>query len=512
MTDGPLDPAQLAGHGDMDLEAFRRAAHEVAELMVDYLATVEQRPVLPRVAPGEVRAHLPPAAPSSPEPLDRILADYRAFIEPNVTHWQHPGFFAYFPSTASGPGILGEMLMSTLVANAMLWRTSPAATELEEVTVGWLRDALGLPDAFGGLFTDTASTSSLAALAAARQLATGDAASAGLYGAPLRIYASAEAHSSIEKAGMILGLGRAGVRRVPVDDVYAMDAAALESAIAEDRAAGIRPAAIVATVGTTGSNAVDPVERLAAIAAREGLWLHVDAAYAGVVALLPDRRAPFTGWERADSIVVNPHKWLFTPLDCSLLLTRRLPVLRDAFSLVPEYLRTTDQAAVHDFNEYQPQLGRRFRALKIWFVMRYFGLEGLRARIAAHLEQAARFATWVDNEPEAERLAPAPFATVCFRWHPRGLDDEAVLDHLNQRLMERINATGEFLISHTRLGGRFAVRLALGNLRTESRHVERFWDLVRELGPGIASEAALRDQSGDDVADGRSDARDDKGG
>ncbi|HXR27390.1 MAG TPA: pyridoxal-dependent decarboxylase, partial [Candidatus Baltobacteraceae bacterium] len=488
--DGPLDPAQLAGHGDMDAEAFRRAAHEVADLMADYLATVEQRPVLPRVAPGDVRAHLPPAAPAAPEPLERILADYRAFIEPNVTHWQHPGFLAYFPSTASGPGILGEMLVSTLVANAMLWRTSPAATELEEVTVRWLRDALGLPLAFDGLFTDTASTSSLAALAAARQLATGDAAAAGLYGAPLRFYASAEAHSSIEKAGMMLGLGREGVRRIPVDDAYAMDVEALDAAIAEDRAAGIRPAAIVATVGTTGSNAVDPVERLARVAAREVLWLHVDAAYAGVVALLPDRRAPFAGWERADSIVVNPHKWLFTPLDCSLLLTRRPTVLRDAMSLVPEYLRTTDQVAVHDFNEYQPQLGRRFRALKVWFIVRYFGLEGLRSRIAEHLEQAARFAARVDGEPDAERLAPVPFATVCFRWHPRGVTDEAVLDRLNQQLMERVNATGDFFISHTRLGGRFTLRLALGNLRTESRHVERFWDLVRRLGPEVAAESA----------------------
>jgi aromatic-L-amino-acid/L-tryptophan decarboxylase len=511
VTDGPLDPAQLAGHGDMDVEAFRRAAHEVADLMADYLATVEERPVLPHVAPGEIRAQLPATAPSGPEPLERILADYRAFIEPNITHWQHPGFFAYFPSTASGPGILGEMLMSALVANAMLWRTSPAATELEEVTVRWLRDALGLPGTFDGLFTDTASTSSLAALAAARQLATGDAAAAGLYGAPLRVYASAEAHSSIEKAGMILGLGRAGVRRIAVDDAYAMDTTALEAAIAEDRAAGIRPAAIVATVGTTGSNAIDPVDAVADVAAREGVWLHVDAAYAGVVALLPGRRAPFAGWERAASIVVNPHKWLFTPLDCSLLLTRRSSVLRDALSLVPEYLRTTDQAAVHDFNEYQPQLGRRFRALKIWFVIRYFGLDGLRSRIAQHLEQAAQLGAWVDAEPEAERLAPVPFATVCFRWHPRGVDDDVILDRLNEQLMERLNGTGEVFISHTRLRGRFTLRVALGNLRTEPRHIERFWALVRELGPEVAAEVSGH-EAREHVADRRSDDRDDKGG
>ena len=402
--------------------------------------------------------------------------------------------------------------MSTLVANAMLWRTSPAATELEEVTVGWLREALGLPASFDGLFTDTASTSSLAALAAARQLATGDAAAAGLYGAPLRIYASAEAHSSIEKAGMILGLGRAGVRRVAVDDAYAMDPHALAAAIAEDRAAGIRPAAIVATVGTTGSNAIDPVDAIADIAAHEGLWLHVDAAYAGVVALLPDRRAPFAGWERADSIVVNPHKWLFTPLDCSLLLSRRLDVLRDALSLVPEYLRTTDRTAVHDFNEYQPQLGRRFRALKIWFVMRYFGLDGLRTRIADHLEQAARFAAWVDGEPDGRAPGAGPLRhrllpLASARRRGRG----ATLDRLNEQLMERLNGTGEVFISHTRLRGRFTLRLALGNLRTEPRHLERFWALVRELGPVVAGEA-LGDEAREHVADGRPDERDDKGG
>ncbi|MFI5262443.1 MAG: pyridoxal phosphate-dependent decarboxylase family protein [Candidatus Limnocylindrales bacterium] len=511
---GDLDPAQIARHGDMDDAAFRVAAHAVVDLMADYLATIEQRPILPPIAPGAVRARLPAAAPEAPEPLARILDDYRALIEPNVTHWQHPSFFAYFPSTASGPGILGEMLMSTLVANAMLWRTSPAATELEEVTVDWLRQALGLPETFDGLYTDTASTSSLAALAAARQAATGDAAAAGLHGARLRIYASAEAHSSIEKAGMVLGLGRAGVRRVDVDAAYAMVPEALTAAIAEDRAAGWLPAAVVATVGTTGSNAVDPVSALAGIAERERLWLHVDAAYAGVVALLPDRRGPFADWERADSIVVNPHKWLFTPLDCSLLLTRRPSLLRDALSLVPEYLRTTDRAAVHDYNEYQPQLGRRFRALKMWFIVRYFGLDGLRARIGEHLELATRFAAWVDAEPDAERLAPVPFATVCFRWHPRGLDDAPILDRLNERLMERLNATGQVFLSHTRLDGRFALRLALGNLRTEPRHVERFWALVRELAPAVAAELRdeLRDKPGDDVADGRPEAGDDKGG
>ena len=493
-----LDDAQRSGLGDMDPETFRAAGHAVVDLMADYLAGVEAYPVLPRTTPGELRAMFPSSAPDSPEPLRAIIDDYRRLIEPNVTHWQHPGFMAYFPSTASGPGILGEMLMSTLVANAMLWRTSPIATELEQVTVGWLREALGLPDSFDGLFTDTASTSTLMALAAARERATGGAALTGLGDRPrLRVYATTETHSSIEKACMTLGIGREGLRRIAVDAELAMDADALPRAIAEDRAAGWLPCAVVATIGTTGSTAIDPVAAIAGITEAEGLWLHVDAAYAGVVALLPDRRAPFAGWERADSIVVNPHKWLFTPLDCSLFLTRQMPVLRDAFSLVPEYLRTLDQAApVRDFNEYTPQLGRRFRALKIWFILRYFGLEGIRRRLAAHIELAQHVRALVEAEPDAEILAPSPFATVCFRWHPRRFVDrqgdseaEAALAVLNERIMEAVNATGEVFISHTRLGGRLTLRVALGSIRTEPRHVERAWALIVEHGRRLAAEA-----------------------
>jgi aromatic-L-amino-acid/L-tryptophan decarboxylase len=488
---GGLDAAQRDGSGDMPVEAFRSAAHRVADLMADYLRDVEHYPVLPAVTPGALAEVLDTGLPMTPEPIDAILADYQRTIEPNVTHWQHPGFFAYFPSTASGPGILGEMLMSTLVANAMLWRTSPVATELEGVVVGWLRDALGLPSAFDGLLTDTASTSSLIALAAGRQAATGGAASDGLAGGPpLRVYASTEAHSSIEKAAMTLGIGRAGVRRVAADATFAMDPAALAAAIAEDRAAGWRPAAIVATIGTTSSTAIDPVDAIADVASREDVWLHVDAAYAGVVALIPDRRADFAGWERADSIVVNPHKWLFTPIDCSLLLSRRLEVVRDAFSLVPEYLRTTGGGASgRDYNEYTPQLGRRFRALKLWMLLRYFGIEGLRTRIEEHIGMAAGLAAIIDAEPDAQRLAPTPFATVCFRWRPRrfvGREEEpevaATLDSLNETLMARINASGDVFLSHTRLRGRFTLRLSIGNPRTDAGHVARAWELATAIG------------------------------
>jgi len=472
----------------MSPEAFRAAAHRVVDLMADYLAHVEDFAVLPAIRPGSVAERLPPMAPEAPEDLEAILADYRTLIEPNATQWQHPGFFAYFASTASGPGILGEMLVAALGQNPMLWRTSPSGTELEQVVVDWLRQALGLPEGFDGLLTDTASTSSLIALAGARQAAGIDAAAAGIAGRSdvpaLRVYASEEAHSSIDKACMTLGLGRASVVRIPTNERFELRPDALAETIAADRAAGRKPIAIVATIGTTSSTSVDPVADVADIAGREGLWLHVDAAYAGAVAIDPGLRTPFRGWERADSIVVNPHKWLWTPVDASLLLSRRLAVIRDAFSLVPEYLRTVDSigdGTERNFNEYTPQLGRRFRALKLWILLRWFGLDGLRARIRQHLALAAELAEWIDAAPEWERLAPVPFSTVCFRHVPPALagDAEAVDAH-NAAVMDAVNRSGEVFLSHTRLRNRFTIRLAIGNLRTERRHVERAWELLRQ--------------------------------
>jgi aromatic-L-amino-acid decarboxylase len=470
----------------MDPATFRAAAHEVVDLLADYLETIEQRAVFPPVEPGTLRPLFPAQPPETAEPLDAILADYQRLIEPNATAWQHPGFLAYFATTASGPGILGEMLTAALGQNPMLWRTSPIGTELEEVVVDWLRQALGLPPAFDGLLTDTASTSSLIALVAARQSAGFDVATTGLAGhaeiPPLRVYGSLEAHSSIEKACMTLGLGRESLVRLPVNDRYELRPDTLDAAIAADRAAGRRPIAIVATIGSTSSTSIDPVAAMADIAAREGLWLHVDAAYAGAVAIIPERREPFRGWERADSIVVNPHKWLFTPLDASLFLSRHLSDVRAAFSVSPEYLRTLDRAGpIHDYSEYTPQLGRRFRALKLWIQLRWFGLEGLRERIEAHIAMAEEFARWIDADPGWERLAPVPFSTVCFRWRPvaRTLDP-ATLDEANAAIIDAVNRSGEVFLSHTRLEGRFTIRLSVGNLRTESRHVERAWALLRE--------------------------------
>jgi aromatic-L-amino-acid decarboxylase len=503
-----LDPEQRDGRNDMDPETFRAAAHAVADRIADYLANVERYPVLPPVEPGTIGPLFPERAPEGPEPLADILADVDRLVVPNATHWQHPGFFAYFATTASGPGILGEMLTAALGQNPMLWRTSPIGTELETVVVRWLRDALGLPDAFGGLLTDTASTSSLIALAAAREAAGLEASAKGLGARPelgeVRVYASSEAHSSIERACMTLGLGRAALVKVPVNERFEMDPAALSAAITADRTVGRRPIAIVATLGTTASTSVDPVAAIADVAAREALWLHVDAAYAGAVALIAERRGPFVGWERADSIVVNPHKWLFTPLDASLLVCKRMDQARAAFSLVPEYLRTLDRSApVLDYSEYQPQLGRRMRALKLWMQLRWFGLEGLRRRIAFHLELADGFRSWVDADPDWERLAPAPFSTVCFRHRPASMADragtpdvDAALDAANERLLNAVNATGEVFLSHARLGGRFTIRLSVGSLHTEARHVERVWELLRR-------EAALLEVAAESPADGR---------
>ena len=486
-----IDPEQSSGVGDMTPERFRLAGHAAVDVMADYLAAVRDFPVLPPVEPGSLRGLFPASPPAAPQPVAALLDDVVGLIEPNTTHWQHPGFLAYFSTTASGPGILAEMLVAALGANAMLWRTSPVATELEEVVVDWFRQAFGLPEAFSGLLTDTASTSSLIALGAAREAAGLDAAARGIAGRSdvprLRVYASTEAHSSIDKACMTLGLGREGLRRVATDDDLRMDVAALSAAIAEDRAAGILPIAVVATLGTTSSTSIDPCPEIAVVAEREGLWLHVDAAYGGAVAVCPARRPLLAGWERADSIVVNPHKWLFTPLDVSLLLTRRMPALRDAFSLVPEYLRTLDrESPVHDYSEYTPTLGRRFRALKSWFVIRYFGLDGLRRRIDAHCAWASELAAWADADADFERLAPVSFGTVCLRYRPRTLaggegDDEVErrLDALNERLLNAVNATGEIFLSHTRLRGRFAIRVAIGSLHTERRDIERAWALLR---------------------------------
>ena len=474
--------------GDMTAAEFRRHGYAVIDRIAEYLANPERWPVLPRIEPGAFAAALPPRAPAEGEPFQAILDDYDRLIPASTTHWNHPGFFAYFSISGSAPGILGEALTAALNVNAMLWRSGPAATELEEVTLGWLRQLVDLPPEFDGTINDTASSSSLYALAAAREASGLDVRERGIAGRadvpPLAVYCSEDAHSSIDKAVVTLGLGLRGVRHIPVDDALRMDVSRLRDAIAADRAAGIRPIAVVATLGTTSTTAVDPVAEIADLCREQDLWLHVDAAYGGAAAVLPEVRPAFAGWERADSIVLNPHKWLFVPIDCSALYTRRPEVLRRAFSLVPEYLTTSDAAPVRNLMDYGVSLGRRFRALKLWFVLRYFGEAGLRARLREHIRLAAQFAAWVDADDRFERLAPTPFSTVVFRCLPPGVTDEPARDEANALLLQRLNESGEVFLSHTRVRGRYALRLAIGNIRTTERHVARAWQLARELAPG----------------------------
>jgi len=494
-----LDEAQRTATGDMPPTEMRAALHQAADMVADYLEEVEEYAVLPQVKPGDLTDRLGGPPPEDPEPLEDILRDVRADVIPNVTHWQSPNNLAYFSSTASVIGILGELVGSGLNSNAFIWRVSPVGAELEGITVDWLRQGLGLPGTFDGVFNDTASISSLSALACARQQATGNASQAGLKASPpLGIYISSQAHSSIERAAMILGIGSDGVRAIAVDDDLGMDPVALRAAIADDRQAGWLPAGIVATIGTTSTTAIDPVDAIADVAAGEGLWLHVDAAYSGPSALIPGMRHYFAGWERADSIVINPHKWMFTPFDCSLLLTRKMEMLRSALSLVPEYLRTYDgKDTGRDYSEYIPQLGRKARGIKMWMQLRYFGLSGLRARLQEHIDLAHELAGWIEADPDAELLFPVPFATVCFRMRPAryaGREGESetakAIDRLNERVMNHVNDSGRIFLSHTRIDGVFVLRVAIGNVRTERRHIEHAWELLRtaarELDGGIA--------------------------
>ncbi len=469
--------------GDMDPAEFRRHAHRVADWIADYLNGSERYPVLSRVEPGDIKSALPASAPESGEAFDAIFADFEKVIVPGLTHWNHPGFFAYFAITASAPGVLAEFLSAALNQQAMLWRTSPAATELEDVALGWLRRLLGLPDTFEGVIYDTASIASLHGLAAAREWKVPGVREAGLAGrsevGPLRVYCSEHAHSSIDKAVILLGLGHRALRKIPADEAFRMRPDALASAIAEDRAAGLRPLAAVATVGTTSTTSVDPVPEIARICEREGLWLHVDAAYAGVAALVPGYQWTLAGCDRADSFVVNPHKWLFTPFDLSAFYSRRMDVMRAAFALTPEYLKTAEAGQVKNLMDTGVQLGRRFRALKLWMILRHFGAEGIRARLAEHMRLARAFAEWVDADPHFERVAPVPFSVVCFRAKPsQGHRTEADLEKLNADLLDAVNQSGEVFLSHTKLDGRYVIRLAIGHIRTEERHVRRAWELL----------------------------------
>jgi aromatic-L-amino-acid/L-tryptophan decarboxylase len=455
----------------MTPEQFRHYGHLAIDWIAEYLEHAGRLPVLPPVEPGELTDALPRCGPERGEPMEAILHDFERLIVPAMTHWNHPGFLAYFANSATPEGILGEMLAATLNGNGMLWKTAPAVTELEQVALGWLRQWSGLPAEWFGLIYDTASVASMHAIAAAREAADPDSRTRGARPG-LVVYTSEQAHSSIEKGAIAVGIGQEYVRKIAVDGEFRMCPDALRHAIENDLRAGLRPCCVSATVGTTSTTSVDPVPAIADICRQHNLWLHVDAAYAGAAALLPEFAWAFAGCARADSFVTNPHKWLLTPMDCSVFYTARPEILKRAFSLVPEYLQTAGHPRAVNLMDYGVPLGRRFRALKLWFVLRSYGHQGLAEMLRGHIRMAQEFAAAIDADPRFERVAPAPFSVVNFRF--RGTDDD------NRRLLDCVNSTGEVFLSSTVLRNRFTLHLAVGNYATGPDHVRRAWELLSQ--------------------------------
>jgi aromatic-L-amino-acid/L-tryptophan decarboxylase len=472
-------PSEKNRFGDMPAEDFRRFGHEIVDWIADYFERIEQLPVLSQVEPDWLKNQLPASAPELGETFDSVFADVEKLILPAMTNWNHPNFHGLFATSTSAPGIFGELLSAAFDAKGMLWRTSPALTELEEVVTDWLRQMMNLDAGFKGIIYDTASVSSMHAIAAAREgvnLRIREEGMSGRQDLPLlRVYCSEQAHSSIDKAVVTLGLGQKGLRKIETDEQFRMREDKLREAIEEDKRNEILPFCVVATVGTTSTSSIDPVAEFVPVCEENALWLHVDAAYAGSAAIVPELQDCLRGAERADSVVTNPHKWLFTPFDLSVLYCRHTHLLKKAFSLVPEYLKTDEPTT--NLMDYGIQLGRRFRALKLWFVMRYFGQTGLIERIREHCRLAKMFAALVDESHDWELLAPVPFALVCFRAAPAGVAD---LDAFNEKLMTAINNSGAAYISHTKLDGKYTLRLSIGNIHTQERHVHKIWAILNE--------------------------------
>jgi aromatic-L-amino-acid decarboxylase len=452
---------------------FRSHAHLLVDWIADYLDRVGEELVVPPTRPGDIRRQLPAEPPALGEPFDAIRADFERVVYPGMTHWGHPGFFGYFPTNSSPPSILAEMLMAALGAQCMSWQTSPAGTELEQVVMDWLRRMLGLPGEFTGVIQDYASSSTLVALITARDRVRADLERA-------TVYASIEAHSSVAKGARLAGFRPEHIRLVETDAELALRADRLEERVRADRAQGLVPAAVVATVGTTSSTAVDPVRAIAAIARRYGLWLHVDAAFAGAAAIVPELRWVFDGVELADSIVMNPHKWLLVSHDCSAYFVRDPAALLRSFATSPEYLRTRHDASVVNYRDWGIPLGRRFRALKLWFVIRSYGVEGLRGMIREHVRLADRFAGLVASHPALELAVPARLGLACFRCRPRPGEEPVRADDRTRALLDAINAPGDFLLTHTVLRDRYTIRLALGHPSTTDAIIDRLWRRVEE--------------------------------
>jgi aromatic-L-amino-acid decarboxylase len=472
----------------MDKHTFRKYGHEIVDWIADYMDHVEEYPVLSQVKPGEILSSLPQSPPHEPEGMDRILHDFSHIILPGITHWQHPSFFAYFPANSSPPSLFAEFLTAALGAQCMVWQTSPAATELEELVMAWLREMLGLPEGFTGVIQDTASTSTLCAMLCARERVTDFAVNAqGFLKAwtqGLAVYTSEEAHSSVEKGVKIAGFGKEQLRLIPAGNDFAMSPEALEKAIQEDKDKGDVPCCAVATLGTTSSTAMDPIKPIGEICRRHQVWLHVDAAMAGTAAILPEMRHILEGIELADSFVFNPHKWMFTNFDCSAYYCKDPKALTATFEIMPEYLKTGVDLQVKNFRDWGIPLGRRFRALKLWFVIRHFGVKGLQEKIRSHIALAREFESWILEDERFQLMAPVTINLVCFRYNPpeRHLDEDE-LEQMNKAIMDQVNGSGRMFITHTKLKRKFSLRICIGQTNTNRGHVERAWQEIKAAIP-----------------------------
>ncbi len=466
----------------MTTKDFRKHAHELVDWMADYMENVENQRVTPDIQPYELYKQLPISPPKEGESFENIFSDFKNLIVPNMTHWQHPSFFAYFPANSSPPSVLAEMLTATLGAQCMIWQTSPAAAELEELMMNWLSELCDLPKDWHGVIQDTASTATLCAILTAREKITNFAINENGFEnqAQFTVYSSAETHSSLDKALKIAGLGKKSLKKIAVDAAFAMQPEALEKQILADKAMGLVPLCVMANIGTTSSTAIDNVYEIALICNRHKIWLHVDAAYAGTVAILPEKRHFFKGLELADSYVFNPHKWLFTNFDCTAYYVKDKRALIETFEILPEYLKTSADSKVNNYRDWGVQLGRRFRALKLWFVMRTYGVEGLRAKIRKHLELTETFATKLKSIKHFEILAPISVNLICFRYKPEGITDEAVLEKLNSDLLQALNQTGKVYLSHTKLNKKYAIRLVIGQTNVEQKHLDILWELLEQ--------------------------------
>ncbi len=470
----------------MNNTEFREWAHRLADRMADYYENIEEYPVKSTVKPGEILAQLPTAPPAEGEDMTKIMNDFENIIMPGITHWQSPNFFAYFPANGSYPSILAEMLTATLGAQCMVWDTSPAAAELEEMVMNWLKSMTGLPENWHGVIQDTASTSTLVAILSARErIANYGINDLGFNGIEkLRVYCSSETHSSVEKAVKIAGIGRKNLVKIPTDAQFRMDASKLKKTIADDLALGFRPLCVVATLGTTGSTSVDPLGDIAKVCEQAGIWLHVDAAYGGSALLLPEYRWMIDGIEKADSFVFNPHKWMFTNFDSSAYFVKDKESLIRTFEILPEYLKTASRGLVNDYRDWGIQLGRRFRALKLWFVIRSYGVTQLQEKIREHIKIAHWFEQQVAMHPDFELLAPVPLSLVCFRYKPESFTGHENLNGINEGLLRELNDTGKIFLTHTKLNGQYTLRMSIAGTLTTQQHVEKAWKLIREVAPG----------------------------